>query len=353
MAAVTTGLSSCSKAQDNAKAAAPSAGGKPGASPAAPGGGGPPLPVTARILSPQRMDNRITSTGTILADEEVDIRSEIQGKIRRIAFKEGSRVAKGALLLKLDDAELQAQLLKVRSQGKLAEVDEYRMRMQFKVEAASQKEYDQALNGLNIVKAEEQLLRAQLEKTELRAPFSGTIGLKYVSEGGYVDPSTRITVLQAVNPVKVDFSVPGKYAGWIHTGQMIRFTVQGSEEVREGKVYAVESRIDEGTRNLQLRASCANADGKILPGAFASVEILMETIEAALLIPSEALTSDIKGPKVFLYAAGKALPRPVAAGLRTDSTVQITGGLKEGDTVITSGIVQLRPGAPVILSGFN
>lgn len=334
------------------QAQGPGAAGGKGAAPAQGGKGpaAPAVPVTAKVLRPGRLDNSIASTGNILANEEVEIRSEVQGKITRISFKEGSRVKAGELLVKIDDSELQARSLQAQAKRKLAEDNEYRMRMQLKIEAVSQKEYDQSLAELNLAKGESQLLKAQLDKTELRAPFAGIVGLKQASEGAYVSPSSLITTLQQIDPVKVDFAVPGKYAGWVKTGLPVRFTIQGSEVRHEGKVYAVDPRIDPASRTLRLRALCPNPDGRILPGAFATIEVPLQTLESALILPTEALTADARGAKVFLYKGGKAEPRTVQAGLRTDSVVQITGGLAAGDTVITSGVVQIRPGAPLTLS---
>lgn len=343
-------LVSCKPKGNHSPADASAAKGGPAGAPAGGPGAAPALPVTAKVLRQERIDNSITSTGTVMANEEVEIRSEIAGKIRRIAFQEGAKVKKGDLLVKIDDAELQANVLKAQSQRKLAEDNEYRMRMQLKIEAVAQKDYDQALNELNLAKAGEQLLRAQLEKTELRAPFAGVVGLKYVSEGALLGGSTRITTLQEINPVKVDFSIPGKYAGWVKPGTLITFTVQGSDREQAGKVYAVDPKIDPDTRTLHLRALCANADGVILPGAFAAVEVPLQVVDSALMVPTEAMTADARGPKVFLYHGGKADPMQVVAGLRTDSAVQITRGLKPGDTVLTSGLMQIRPGAPVTLS---
>lgn len=344
---------------------APAAGGPPAqggraASPAAQGPGapgkgpgGPAIPVTARVLQPERLDNRVTSSGTVLANEDVEIRSEVQGKIVKIAFQEGARVKKGDLLVKIDDDELQARLLQAVSSRKLAEDNEFRMRKQLEIEAVAKKDYDAALNELNRAKAESQLLKAQLGKTELRAPFGGVVGLKQVSEGAFVGPSTLITTLQELDPVKVDFTIPGKYAGWVKPGQAVGFTVQGSAERHQAKVYAVDPRIDPATRTLRIRATCPNPGGRILPGSFATIEVPLESVAGALLVPTEAVTADARGAKVFLYKAGKAEPRPVQAGLRTDSAVQITGGLAPGDTVITSGVVTLRPGAAVKLSAIE
>ncbi|MEO7427459.1 MAG: efflux RND transporter periplasmic adaptor subunit [Fibrobacteria bacterium] len=328
---------------------APPGAGTPGPGKGAPAGG-PPVPVTARVLQPQRLDNSVTSSGNVLANEEVEIRSEVQGKIRRIAFKEGARVKRGDLLVKIEDAELQATSLQAQSRRKLAEDNEYRMRMQLKIEAVSQKDYDQSLNELNLAKAESQLLRAQLDKTELRAPFGGVVGLKQISEGGFVSPATLITTLQEIDPVKVEFTVPGKYASYTKPGQAVNFTIQGSDKRYQAKIYAVDPRIDPESRTLRLRAMCPNPAGAILPGAFATIEMPFLSVDNALVIPAQALSADANGAKVFLFKGGKAMPRPVVAGLRTDSTVQITGGLAAGDTVITSGVVQIRPGSAVTLS---
>ncbi len=334
----------------NGNSSSSNSGGQVGPKGGVPGAGIPALPVTSRILRAQRLDNGVRITGTVMANEEIDIRSEMEGKIRSITFKEGGLVKKGDLLVKIEDKELQANVLKAQSQRKLAEDNEYRMRMQLKIEAVSQKDYDQAQNEFNLAKAGELLLRAQLDKTEIRAPFAGIVGLKSVSEGALVNPSTRISTLQEVKPIKVDFSIPGKYAEWVKAGTPISFTVQGSDRRQVGKVYAVDPKIDLETRTLHLRALCPNPDGQVLPGSFATIEIQLQVIEAALIIPTEAMTADSRGAKVYLYHGGKAEPIQVQAGLRLDSVVQITKGLKVGDTVITSGIMQIRQGATVTLS---
>jgi membrane fusion protein (multidrug efflux system) len=332
-------------------APASGSGSAPGAGPAAPKGPpAAPVAVSARVLRPDRLENAITSTGNVLANEDVEIRSEVMGKIVRIAFKEGARVRKGELLVKIDDSELRAKEIQAAAHLKLAEDNEFRMRKQLEIEAVSQKDYDQAASELALAKGDAQLLKAQLAKTELRAPFNGVVGLKQVSEGAYVSPNTLITTLQEIDPVKLDFAVPGKYFGYVKPGQPIGFTIQGSDTRFQGKIYAVDPRIDPASRTLRLRALCPNADGRVLPGAFATIEMTLQTVESALTVPSEALSADARGAKVFLFRGGKAEPRPVQAGLRTDSLVQITNGLAAGDTVITSGVVQIRPGAPVTLA---
>ena len=199
-------------------------------------------------------------------------------------------------------------------------------------------------------KAQVELIKAQIDKTEITAPFNGRVGLRYVSVGSYITPATDIASLQNIDPIKIDFSVPEKYAASISTGDQINFKIVGSEKTYTGKVYAVEPRINSLTRTLNIRAVCSNSDGRLLPGAFANVELVLKDIKDALMVPTEALIPILKGQKLDIYKNGRVIQKEVATGIRTDSTVQITEGLAPYDTVITSGILQLRPGSPVSIS---
>lgn len=308
------------------------------------------LPVTAIVARPGPLSNAIRATGTILATEEVELRSEIAGKIDRIIFKEGSRVQKGDLLLKINGDELQAQMQKLESQVKLAEEKERRRRMLFEKQNISSEDYEIALNELNSIKAELAYNRARFEKTDVRAPFSGVIGLRYVSEGSYVSSSTRIASLQNLEKVKIDFAVPERYAQVVQVGQSVRFTRAGSDQVYNGEIFAIEPKIDPQTRTLQVRAMAANPGGRLLPGGFAEVTLELEHFDAALLVPTQALIPELNGQKVFVAKGGKAVAAPVTIGVRTDARVQVLTGIQPGDTVITTGILQLAPGLPVQLT---
>lgn len=314
------------------------------------GARGGALAVRSEIVRTEKLDERITTVGTVLANEEVEVRSETSGKIDGVYFDEGSRVRKGDMLIKIHDAELQAQLLRTKSRRALAEQQEARAREMFSQRLVSDAEYDRAKSELDVALAEEKVIEAQLDKTAVRAPFGGVIGLRYVSEGGYISPATRIATLQDNRQVKVDFSVPEKYAGRIREGDRINFTVPGSSRVFDGTVYALESRIEATTRTLRVRALAPNDDGELFAGAFAKVEVLLGEKDA-LTIPAYALIPDIKGQKVFVYKGGKAVPQTVEMGTRTDERVEITAGLQAGDTLITSAVLQLRPGASVSLAG--
>lgn len=306
----------------------------------------PRLAVRMQVLQSEKLGDRIFTVGTILSNEEVEIRSEIAGKVEKIYFKEGGRVRKGEVLLKINDAEPQAQLMRGQYRLALAEQDAERQRQLFEKKLASQEEYDVAINQLNIVKADLFIIQAQIAKTEIRAPFDGTIGLRHVSEGSYISPATPITTLQDNHPVKVDFTIPEKYAAAVKKGDKIGFTVEGVARKFEGTVYAVEAKIDPATRTLHMRAESPNPDGVLIPGAFANVEVVFKEKET-MTIPAFALIPELKGQRVFLYKNGRAELHSVEIGNRSDERVEITKGVQAGDTLITSGILQLRPGMAV------
>ncbi|HEX2866503.1 MAG TPA: efflux RND transporter periplasmic adaptor subunit [Ignavibacteriales bacterium] len=316
-------------------------------------GGGMGVAVEGFVVRPGKLSDRIVSTGTVLANEEVQLKSEVSGKITKILFKEGSFVRRGTLLVKINDADLQAQLAKANYKLQLAKDKEYRQKMMLKREAISQQDYDAALSELQSDEADIQLLKAQIDKTEIRAPFDGTVGLKAISEGSFISPSDRIATLQNLNPVKIDFSIPEKYYSTVKTGTQINFRIQGSDKDFSGKIYAVEPKIDPSSRSLQIRAICRNDKAEIYPGAFANIEIVLREIPDALLVPTQSLVPDLKGQKVFVARGGRALSVPVKTGIRQEKTIQITGGLSVGDTVITTGLLQIRPNMPVRISRVN
>jgi membrane fusion protein (multidrug efflux system) len=304
------------------------------------------MAVRMIAVQSQKLGDRILTVGTILSNEEVEIRSEISGKVEKIHFAEGRAVARGALLLKINDAEPQAQLARAKYRQALAEQEAERKRQLFEQKLASEEEYEIAANQLNLVKADIVIIQAQIAKTEIRAPFEGVIGLRYVSEGSYISPATRITTLQDFNPVKLDFTIPEKHARAVKKGDKISFTVEGSSRKFEGAVYAVEAKIDPTTRTLHIRALSPNPDGALLPGAFANVEMVLQERET-LLVPAEALIPELKGHRVFVFKGGQALSQNVEIGMRTEDRVEVLQGLAPGDTLITSAILQLRPGMAV------
>ena len=320
---------------------------------AAVGAGSDTLSVDAFVTSTGVLENRIVTTGTVRANESVDLVSEASGKITQIHFREGSAVGKGQLLVKINDADLQAQLERAKVRLSLAEKKEARNRQLLERGSISQQEYDLALNEAQVLEAELRVIQAQIDKTEIRAPFDGVIGLRYVSEGSFISPQTRIGLLQSLNPVKIDFTIPEKYAGRVRAGDEITFRVAGLGQSFRGEVYAVEPSVRQETRSLQLRALSPNRDRALLPGAFADVELLIDRIDDALVVPSIAVMPELNGKKVFLFEGGKVTPRSVDTGIRTDETVQVVSGISPGDTVIVSGIQMVRPGQPVKVASID
>ncbi|MEX1063596.1 MAG: efflux RND transporter periplasmic adaptor subunit [Balneolaceae bacterium] len=308
------------------------------------------MQVEAVELEPETLDDRIYASGTVQANEIVDLRSEISGKIVDIHFEEGRSVAAGQLLLKINDSELQAQRRRAQFQLSLAEQREERQQRLLERGGISQEEYDAIVNEVNVLRAEIDLVDAQIEKTEIRAPFDGVVGLKYVSTGSFISSDTQIATLNDINPVKIDFSVPERYSTSVEPGDRLQFDVQGRDSTFTGEVYAVEPRIDRQTRTLQIRAVSDNSDQLLIPGAFASIELILDSVDNALMLPTIAVIPDMNRQKVFLYRNGEVEEVSVTTGLRTESSVRITDGVAPGDTVLTTGLLQVRPGMPVELT---
>ena len=251
------------------------------------------------------------------------------------------------------DLELQAQLSQALTKQKLAQETEYRAGMLLEKEAISKEEYDVALAELKSLQSQTQLIRAQLAKTQVRAPFSGKIGLRSISAGEYITPSSTIARLVSIDPVKIMFSIPEKYAGSIKMNTPISFTVAGSKNVYKGIVYAVEPGIDISTRTLQLKAKASNSKGDLLPGSFAKIDLPLTNVNDAILIPTESIIPVLMGKKVFISSNGKAKEVMVETGTRTEKSVLITSGLSVGDTVLTTGIMSLKKDVPVVVNVVN
>lgn len=305
------------------------------------------LPVETFVAEPGLVEDKIKATGTILPNEEVSLRSEVSGMVTEIAFQEGRSVQEGDLLMKVNDSELQAQRTRIGHQISLKEDNVARQRQLVEKGGVSQEEYETTLNELEVLRADLQLINAQIEKTELRAPFDGVIGLRHVSPGSYISPSTEIATLQDVSSVKIEFSIPERYASKIQLGDGIFFAVEGVEGQYEGQIYAYEPKISADTRSLTIRARSDNVDGELLPGAFSDIEVVFERIDDALLVPAISVIAQDGEKTVYVYENGAAQPRQVTTGLRTEQSVRILEGLAPGDTVITSGVQQLRAGLEV------
>jgi membrane fusion protein (multidrug efflux system) len=315
----------------------------------------PVLPVAATqviaadvyVARDTLVNYQINAVGSLLASEHVQIQSEVSQRLVAIYFQEGTFVSKGSLLFKLDDATLKADLNKLRIQEELAVQNESRDRVLLEKGGISQQLYDQTQNHLRTLQAEITRLQVDIDKTEIRAPFSGKIGLRSVSVGAYVKPTDILTTLEDVSQIKLDFTVPERYAGSINKGQAVTFTISGSPIMHSALIDAIEPSVDASTRNLKIRALTDNKEGNLIPGLSAKVFLDFLETSASIFIPSQCLIPVLKGYQVYACKQGLVKVIPVKTGIRNRESVQILDGLLPGDTVIMTNLLRLKPGVRV------
>lgn len=328
-------------------------GNSPEASPSAANNPAGRLPVNVIEVRTERLENNINITGTVIPNEMVSLRPEISGLVERINFQEGQFVKKGTPLLYLNDDELRAQSDRLNYTKKLYEGQENRQRQLLEREAISQEEYDIALNQFNTNLADIQLIDAQLRKTVIRAPFDGVLGLRQVSEGSFISSSDPIVSVVNIDPIKLEFSVPERYANKIKNGSEVVFSSNAVEGNAVGKVFAIEPNIDAATRTLRIRANSPNRDRQYLPGMFVRVSLNLDVEENAIMVPAESLIPELDGYKVYIVKDGVVEEAKVTIGTRTERKVQIVDGLREGDLVLTTGVLQVRTGMAVDANKIN
>lgn len=305
------------------------------------------MKVYGQVVQGQPFSDYLTLSGSIEADEQIEIHTEVSGIVESINFSEGGRVSQGQPLLRINDAELQAQLAQAQTRNNLAAENERRAKLLLEKEAISQEEYDIASADFRTAESQIQLIKAQLSKTVIRAPFSGRIGLRNISKGSYVTPATVIAQLVNTNRLKVSFSIPEKYANRVKVNNQVKFNVQGVQGEFTAKIYATEPAVEANTRTLLVKAITTNNSDNIIPGTFANIIFPLETLENGLLVPAEALIPVQNGKKLFVMKNGSANEVMVETGARTDEDVLITSGIQAGDTVLTSGVMSLRNGSKV------
>jgi membrane fusion protein (multidrug efflux system) len=305
------------------------------------------MKVYGQVVQGQPFSDYLTLSGSIEADEQIEIHTEVSGIVESINFSEGGRVSQGQPLLRINDAELQAQLAQAQTRNNLAAENERRAKLLLEKEAISQEEYDIASADFRTAESQIQLIKAQLSKTVIRAPFSGRIGLRNISKGSYVTPATVIAQLVNTNRLKVSFSIPEKYANRVKVNNQVKFNFQGVQGEFTAKIYATEPAVEANTRTLLVKAITTNNSDNIIPGTFANIIFPLETLENGLLVPAEALIPVQNGKKLFVMKNGSANEVMVETGARTDEDVLITSGIQAGDTVLTSGVMSLRNGSKV------
>lgn len=330
-----------------AAAPAQGQGGQQGQSPAGQqgqgrAGGGGQLPVSGTIAKPSYLTSGIRSAGSLLANEEVDIVSKVSGKVTGVFFREGSRVKKGDLLVKIYDEDLQAQLRRAEIQEKLLAEKLERQRVLLSKDAVSRESFDQLQTDYNVIQADMNILKVRIAETEVRSPFDGIIGFRYVSEGTYVTPSVKIAHLIDASTLKLEFAISEKYVSENLTGKRISFETEGYRDEFFATVYAIDYRIDETTRTIGLRARYNNRDGRLVPGMFASLTLITDEKQNAIQVPTEAIVPEMNEKKIWVSRNGRAFLIPVVTGTRTATMIEVLSGISAGDTVLTTGLMQLR-----------
>jgi membrane fusion protein (multidrug efflux system) len=310
------------------------------------GPGGAPLVAEVHVVKTEPFTQTLSTVGTLKANETVTLVSELSRRLVKIHVEEGSTVAAGDLLFKLDDSDLVAELGEVEARLKLADTNKKRVDNLLPAKAISQQEFDISTAELSILEAQRNTQAVQISKTEIRAPFAGRVGVRQVSEGAFVSPTTPLITLQDVSRIKVDFPLPERYSGEVKAGQAFTFTVAGNGQKFEGKVTVLEPAIDAATRSLLVRGICNEPKG-LLPGGFAEVSLALDGLAHGFMVPSQALVPSARGQGIYLIENGKAKMQPVEIGIRTDDRVQILRGVKEGDVIATTNLLRLRPGLEV------
>jgi membrane fusion protein (multidrug efflux system) len=291
------------------------------------------------------IDQTISISGTIRPMEETVLMPEVPGRVVMINLDEGKYVRQGTILIKLFDEDLQAQLHKAQAQLDLAEQTQIRQGELMKVNGISQLDYDQSVLQVHSIKADIEVLKVQIRKTEVHAPFDGVIGLRNISLGAEVTPSTSLATIRSVKQLKLDFSVPEKYSTQVRQGLILQFTIQGDERKHYASVFATEEGIDPGTRNLKVRALVKMDSASFVPGTFANVELRLNENKNALMVPTQAIIPRERDKQLIIARSGRAQFIKVKTRIRQESMIEVTEGIQPGDTVVTTGILFIKPGA--------
>ncbi len=308
-----------------------------------------PIRVDGYVVKPVTISERIDVPGTLIANESTDIHPEISGRLVSLRVAEGKTVNQGALLAKIYDGDLQAQLKKLQVQLDIAKSNEERSSQLLKIQGISKADYDASALNVSNIRADIDVTRADITKTEIRAPFTGKIGLKNISPGAYVTPSTVVASIQQVNQLKLDFTVPEKYTSQLNVGRQVSFTVEGSGKDFSARVIATESSVTQDTRTLAVRALVDNShkDAALVPGSFAKVTLNFEPNPNALMIPTQAVIPQARGKKVVVYKDSVAKFVDVTTGIRDSARIEVLNGVKAGDTVIITGLLSVKPDTKV------
>jgi len=312
--------------------------------------GAPPRPMSVEavqaVVTP--VNDEVTAVGSLQSNESVMIRSEIAGRIATINFQEGKTAGAGDLLFSLDASEYQAQLAQSAANVKLTEMNFTRAKDLREKSLISQQEFDDTSAKLEESRAKLALDQSRLEKSAIRSPFNGVLGVRNVSPGAYIKPGEDLVMLEDIDPIKVEFRIPEMYSRQVKPGQHIAVRVDAYPgEIFNGEVYVIDTRMDAQTRTMLLRGRIPNAKKNLRPGMFARVALILATRSNALVVPEQAMVPFGGDQFVYRVVDGKAVQTRVEPGRRMDGKVEIKTGVNAGDSVVTAGQMKLRDGMPV------
>lgn len=312
------------------------------------GGGGkaPPMAVEGIIARESAIASETLSSGTLLANEEAEIKAEITARITKINFAEGQNVQQGQLLVKLYDGDLQAQLQRVQAQYSVLQKTMEREKALLAIQGTSQQGLDIVEAQFAASRADIEVVKANIAKTEIRAPFNGKVGLRSLSVGAVVSPAQVITTIQQTASLKMEFSLPEKYSDDISVGSTVHFNTESVTDTLKASIYALDAKIDPATRTIRVRARFDNRKGNLAPGAFAKVRVPLKQ-QRGIMIPTQAVIPQTRGKSVIVARDGKATMQPIETGLRTADKVEVISGLEDGDTVVTKGVMFVKPQMPL------
>lgn len=305
----------------------------------------PPPNVDVIIAATKSISNTVETNGTIVPNELVDIHPEISGRLTFLNIPEGTNVTVGTVLAKINDADLQAQFIKSKVQLDLAKKTEERLKKLLSISGINQADYDAALNNVNNIKADIELLKAQIDKTIIKAPFNGLLGLRNISPGAYVTTATSLVTLQQIDKIKIDFTIPEQYTHLIKKGNAVDIVTNYSKTKLKATIVATEPEMNNTTRNLKVRAVLN--DGKLQAGSFVKVLIQAGDNNQSIMVPTNAIIPDADSKKLVVVKDGKGKYVPVETGIRTASGVEITKGISVGDTVVVTGVLFVRNNSTV------
>jgi len=308
----------------------------------------PPTRVEATRVVQSSLTKSMQVVGDVESGEAVNLRSEITGRIDRVAFADGQTVKAGDLLIKLDGSVQEAELDRARANLSLWQNNVARYAKLVQTGVVSKVKLEEAQSEHNLARANVKLAEANLAKTQIRAPFDSKVGIRSVSPGDYVSPGDSLVNVDKVGEVKLLFTVPERFLHDLKQGAEVELSVDALPgETVKAKVLAIESRVAADSRSIRVQAVASNADGKLYAGQFVTVNLPIREVEAALLVPDQALVP--QGGDVFVYRIDNNTVKRIAVktGLRANSQAQILAGLNVGDLVVTAGQQKIQDGAPV------